>query len=80
MEHKRAKTYVILHEELTGAYADNQTSLEALSTFIQSQKALLSRTERDIDRLRELRGEVVSNKDVALETIFQRVGLMLRQL
>ncbi|KAF9815195.1 hypothetical protein IEO21_04712 [Rhodonia placenta] len=57
-------------------------TLEALSTFIQSQKALLSRTERDIDRLRELRGEVVSNKDVALETIFQRVaehGLQLSE-
>lgn len=35
-------------------------SLDALSTFIQSQRTLLAQTLADIDRLHELRNEVAS--------------------
>jgi hypothetical protein len=34
--------------------------LEALSTFIKSQKALLARTQSDIERLNTLRYEIAS--------------------
>lgn len=47
--------------------------MEALSAFIQSQKTLLDQTLQDIARLQELRQNVVSNPDDALDLVTQQV-------
>lgn len=39
------------------------TSLEALSAFIESQKALLARTHTDIAKLKSLRNDVADTPD-----------------
>ena len=48
-------------------------SLEALEQFIQSQKAALERTYADIDRLKELREEVVDEPSITFEALQDRV-------
>lgn len=76
MEGKRAKTYAYFSALLSSAVEPCRSyhfSLEALSAFIQSQKALLDRTQHDITRLQELRQNVVSNPDDTLDIFSQQV-------
>ncbi|OBZ77117.1 ZZ-type zinc finger-containing protein 3 [Grifola frondosa] len=49
-------------------------TLEALQTFIQSQKALLERTQSDIERLKELRREVENHPEDALERLSDKLN------
>ncbi|KAI0942859.1 hypothetical protein AcV7_002155 [Taiwanofungus camphoratus] len=49
-------------------------TLEALSTFIESQKALLNRTLNDIERLHELRREVATSSNGELESINDKLN------
>lgn len=53
-------------------------TLEALSAYIQTQKSLLSRAEADIDRLRKLRADALSQPKAFTENIgskFNSLGL-----
>ena len=64
MEEKRAKTYACVAFYLSSASMLTQwTSLEALSTFIESQKTLLTRTQADIGRLNTLRNEIADEPE-----------------
>ena len=47
--------------------------MEALEQFIQSQKAALERTYADIDRLKELREEVVDEPSITFEALQDKV-------
>lgn len=51
-------------------------SLEALSAFIESQRALLSRTQTDIGRLRELRGDIDGTDDLTSDCLRGQVSLI----
>ena len=82
MELNRAPTYVLtvffdIPLEFT------VIRLEAISTFIQSQRALLSQTHSDIERLKQLRREVTVDPQGFVEGIDQKVrftaGLILTQ-
>lgn len=56
--------------------------LEALSAYIQTQKSLLSRAEADIDRLRKLRADALSQPKAFTENIgskFNSPGLRLSE-
>ena len=44
-------------------------SLDALSTFIQSQRTLLAQTLADIDKLQELRSDIALHPDDGVEMI-----------
>lgn len=57
-------------------------TLEALSAYIQTQKSLLSRAEADIDRLRKLRADALSQPKAFTENIgskFNSPGLRLSE-
>lgn len=66
MDEKRAQTFVHNLFRLASPWTLKKLTwaphgrLEALSTFIKSQKALLARTQSDIERLNTLRNEVAS--------------------
>ena len=48
-------------------------SLEALEAFIQTQRTLLERTQTDITRLRELRNDVITQPDVFVSDVSDKV-------
>ena len=48
-------------------------SLEALSSYIQSQRDLLSRTQSEIERLHTLKKEVKDEEDLTVGDIDQKV-------
>jgi hypothetical protein len=48
--------------------------LQALSTFIQTQKALLTRTQNDIERLRVLRDKAIAQPSVILDDLEDEVS------
>ncbi|KZT08119.1 uncharacterized protein LAESUDRAFT_697585 [Laetiporus sulphureus 93-53] len=50
-------------------------TLEALSEFIKSQKALLKQTQDDIARLRELRNQIVEDDGCHMEGIMKKLAL-----
>ena len=50
--------------------------LSALDAFIASQRALLARTHSDIDRLRELKGDVVRDPGAFFANVDERVRLL----
>ncbi|KAG1886726.1 hypothetical protein F4604DRAFT_1723228 [Suillus subluteus] len=49
-------------------------TLEALSAYIQAQKSLLSRAEADIDKLRKLRADALSQPKAFTENIGSKFG------
>ncbi len=71
MEDKRAKTLVPL---IPARCMLIKASLEALEAFIQSQKALLSRTQSDIERLRPTREQAVSEPQLGLSNLAVEVS------
>lgn len=71
MEDKRAKTLV---EFISACCMLIKASLEALEAFIQSQKALLSRTQSDIERLRQIREQAVSEPQLVLSDLAVEVS------
>jgi len=48
-------------------------SLEALGTFIQAQRTLLARQQSDIERLRQLRIEIVQKPSQVLSNLSNEV-------
>jgi hypothetical protein len=60
METKRAQTFAPFPYFLPNFTNLSTHSLEALETFIQTQRTLLERTQTDITRLQKLRSDVVS--------------------
>ena len=56
-------------EELT----PSRYSLDALSSYIQSQRDLLSRTQSEIERLHALKKEVKDEEDLTVGDIDQKV-------
>ena len=60
MEEKRAKTYVSLQRGIPNILTSHNCSFDALSTFIQSQRTLLAKTNDDIERLKQLRAAIAS--------------------
>lgn len=77
MEDKRAQTYARpyflspSHCRLT----ESIRSLQALSTFIDKQRALLTRTHADIDRLNELRNRAVARPEGLRDNVTEEVRL-----
>lgn len=57
---------------------DRAASLEALSAFIESQKALLARTHADIAKLKSLRNDVSDTPDdlCCISTFGDKVHLL----
>jgi len=53
------------------------SSLEALSSYIRSQRELLSRTQSEIERLRALKKDVKEEEDLTVEDINQKVRLLV---
>ena len=76
MEEKRAKTCVqmqgssIVLRVLTQGWV---LSLEALLEFIKSQKALLARTRSDIEKLQELKNDIIEGSDDAFTHVIEKV-------
>ena len=50
-------------------------SLETLSSYIRSQRELLSRTQHEIERLHALKGEVRDKEDLTVDDVSQKVSL-----
>ena len=48
-------------------------SLEALETFIQTQRTLLERTQTDIARLQKLRSDAIAQPDVFMSDLSKQV-------
>lgn len=48
-------------------------SLEALSSYIQSQRELLTRTHHEIERLHTLKNEINNEGDLTVDVITQKV-------
>jgi len=55
----------------------NNHSLEALSSYIQSQRDLLSRTQSEIERLHALRKDVKKEGDLTVDGVVQKVHSFL---
>ena len=51
-------------------------SLEALSSYVQSQRELLSRTQREIERLHALKAEVEDDEGITADGISQKVHIL----
>ena len=54
----------------------SQPSMKALSTFVQTQKSLLARTQADIERLRQLKDDALSQPSLVISNLGHEVGLM----
>ena len=85
MEDKRAKTYAGLCTPSQITSNSRTNSLQALSTFIDKQRALLTRTHADTTRLNELRSRAVEHpeefernlsKEVRVHLVFEFFFLM----
>lgn len=63
MEDKRAKTWAKLKSGIRVPWLTVKYSMEALSTFIESQKALVARTQADIAKLKSLRDDIAAMPD-----------------
>jgi hypothetical protein len=52
-------------------------SFQALDTYIQSQKALLARTQSDLDRLRRIRDQAATHPEPFFHSLDDQVFLFL---
>ena len=52
---------------------EKKKSLEALETFIQAQRALLARQQSDIERLRQLRIDIIQKPSQVLSNLSNEV-------
>jgi hypothetical protein len=79
MDSKRAHTYVFLKRLVSALFLlfNLIGSLKALSTFIQTQKSLLAKTKSDIERLRTLKNEAVSEPEFFMSNLSHKVRLAL---
>jgi hypothetical protein len=59
MQHPLQNTYVVL--SVLFSHPSPFYSFHALDTYIQSQKALLVRTQSDLDRLRRIRDQATTH-------------------
>ncbi|KAI0251525.1 hypothetical protein BJV78DRAFT_1210337 [Lactifluus subvellereus] len=51
-----------------------RNTLEALEAYIQSQRALLTRTQSDVDRLRRLREQAATNPEEFFDTVDEKLN------
>lgn len=51
-------------------------SLETLSSYIQSQRELLSRTQHEIERLRALKNVLEDKDELTVDDMHEEVGLL----
>ena len=73
MDDMRARTYVAPSPLPSNPLTTTNHSLEALSSYIRSQRDLLSRTQSEIERLHVLKKEVKEEKDLTVDDINQKV-------
>ena len=52
-------------------------SFQALDTYIQAQKALLARTQSDLDRLRRIRDQAATDPEPFFHSLDEQVSLSL---
>ena len=67
------KKYVRIDPFLLQLKSNPQCSFDALEVYIQSQKALLARTQSDIDRLRLLREQATANPEDFFDSFDEKV-------
>lgn len=53
-------------------------SFHALDTYIQSQKALLARTQSDLDRLRRIRDQAATHPQTSFHSFDEKVFFCLQ--
>lgn len=53
-------------------------SFHALDTYIQSQKALLARTQSDLDRLRRIRDQAATHPEPFFNSLDEKVFFFLQ--
>ena len=67
------KKYVRIHPFLLLLSSHSQYRFDVLDVYIQSQKALLARTQSDIDRLRLLREQAAANPEHFFDSFDEKV-------
>jgi len=79
MQHPLQNTYV-----LSPFYSPHPPlpfySFHALDTYIQSQKALLARTQSDLDRLRRIRDQAATHPEPFLHSFDEKVFFFFQSL
>jgi hypothetical protein len=71
MQHPLQNKYVLL--SLYSPHSLPFYSFHALDTYIQSQKALLARTQSDLDRLRRIRDQAVTHPETIFHSFDEKV-------
>lgn len=77
METKRAQTSAPFPYFLSNFTNSSTHSLEALETFIQTQRTLLERTQTDITRLQKLRSDVIAQPAAFVSDLSTQVSALL---
>jgi hypothetical protein len=78
MDSRRAETYAhcflsVVFFDAYGRLICSFDRLEALSAYIQTQKSLFSRAEADIDKLKKLKADALSQPKAFTENIGSKV-------
>jgi hypothetical protein len=64
---------LVLHFFPFSSHRSLSNSFQALDAYIQSQKALLARTQSDLDRLRTIRDEAVTQPELFFDSLDEKV-------
>jgi hypothetical protein len=75
MQHPLRDTYVL--SPSCSSHPLPAFSFQALDTYIQAQKALLARTQSDLDRLRRIRDQATSHPEPFFHSLDEQVSLSL---
>lgn len=78
MQDTLQQTFV--HSFLGFSHPSPSNSFQALDAYIQSQKALLARTQSDLDRLRRIRDQAVTHPDLFFDSLDEKVFFVLLSL
>ncbi len=71
MHHPLQNTYVL--SPLSSPRPSPFYSFDALDAYIQSQKALLARTQSDLDRLRRIRDQAATHPETFFDSFDEKV-------
>lgn len=71
MQHPLQNTYVL--SSFYSPHLSSFYSFHALDTYIQSQKALLARTQSDLDRLRRIRDQAATQSETNFHSFDEKV-------
>lgn len=72
MQNPRQNTYAL--SPLGSSHPSPFYSFQALDTYIQSQKALLARTQSDLVRLRRIRDQAVAHQEPFFHSFDEKVA------